>query len=148
MSIVAPGRAESILSADKTTMFRRAAARRQPEPRSGGFPLGTVAKFVSPGRVAPSSPGVLRFMRQAAARELMLDVTKPVQLADGEVVQVPAERVCYCLRRPVPDATEVEVWRDPRHEAAHYKRLFVCGSVWMCAVCAARISEVRRGRAE
>ena len=79
-------------------------------------------------------------MRQAAARELLLDVVKLVP----DVGYVPAERVCSCLRQPVPGAAGVEVWRDLRHQAAHYKQLFVCGSVWSCAVCQSKITEVRR----
>lgn len=98
-------------------------------------PLGNVARNVATSEIVRSglsaidaaAPGARRFMRQAAAREL-----------------VPAERVAVCLRRPVPGAPGVELWRDPKHQAAHYKQLQVCGSVWMCAVCAARISEVRR----
>jgi hypothetical protein len=94
--------------------------------------LGIVARSVSPGVPSPvaslpSAAGARRFMRQAAAREL-----------------VPSERVAVCLRRPVPGAPGVEVWRDLQHAVAHYKQLLVCGSVWMCAPCAARITEVRR----
>lgn len=97
--------------------------------------LGNVARFVATSQIAleglaaieDSAPGARRFMRQAAAREL-----------------VPGERVALCLRRPIPGAPGVELWRDPKHQAAHYKQLQVCGSVWMCAVCAARITEVRR----
>ena len=97
--------------------------------------LDTVARFVATpeivraglSAVEAAAPGARRFMRQAAAREL-----------------VPGERVAVCLRRPIPGAVGVELWRDPKHQAAHYKQLQVCGSVWMCAVCAARISEVRR----
>ena len=97
--------------------------------------LGNVARFVATSEILLSglaaidaaAPGVRRFMRQAAAREL-----------------VPGERVAICLRRPIPGAPGVELWRDPKHQAAHYKQLQVCGSVWMCSVCSARISEVRR----
>jgi hypothetical protein len=98
-------------------------------------PLGTIAKFVAKKKIAEAAlaavasadVGARRFMRQSVARDL-----------------VPDERVAICLRRPIPGAPGVELWRDPKHAAAHYKQLQVCGSVWMCAVCGARISEVRR----
>jgi hypothetical protein len=57
---------------------------------------------------------------------------------------MPTERVSVCLRRPIPGAAFVSVLYSPRQKAAHFGGLQVCGSVWMCAVCAARISEVRR----
>jgi hypothetical protein len=57
---------------------------------------------------------------------------------------MPNERVAVCLRRPIPGASFVSVLYSPAQQAAHYGGLQVCGSVWMCAVCAARISEVRR----
>ena len=106
-----------------------------PSEEAAPAALGTVARFVSTPQILRASlasvdaaaPGARRFMRQAAAREL-----------------VPEERVAVCLRRPIPGAPGVELWRDPKHQAAHYKQLQVCGSVWMCAVCAARISEIRR----
>jgi hypothetical protein len=54
---------------------------------------------------------------------------------------VPEERVGTCLRRVVP-GEGVGVWR--KKERAHYSGLMVCGSVWVCPVCAAKISETRR----
>jgi hypothetical protein len=66
-------------------------------------------------------------MVQSGARELM-----------------PDERVAVCLRRPIPGAAFVSVLYSPAQKAAHFGGLQVCGSVWMCPVCAARISEVRR----
>jgi hypothetical protein len=70
---------------------------------------------------------VRRFMLQSAARELL-----------------PRERVATCLR--IPRQTNVEVWRTEQAGGgtAHYGGLCVCGSVWQCPVCAAKISERRR----
>jgi hypothetical protein len=92
----------------------------------GAAPLGTIAKFDTP----PPSGGrgeaaVRRFMLQSAAREL-----------------VPGERVAKCLR--VPAGTGVDVFYAPAARAAHYGGLQTCGSIWMCPVCAAKISERRR----
>jgi hypothetical protein len=66
-------------------------------------------------------------MVQAGAREL-----------------VPDERVAVCLRRPIPGIAGVSVLYSPAQKAAHYGGLMVCGSVWACPVCAAKISERRR----
>ncbi len=93
--------------------------------------LGTIARFasvyISKGEPVALPARELRFMRQAGARDL-----------------VPDERVAVCLRRPVPGSASVSVLYSPRRKAAHYGGLIVCGSVWMCPVCAAKISERRR----
>lgn len=57
---------------------------------------------------------------------------------------VPSERVSICLRRLRPNISLVEVWGDRDKQTAHYRNLTLCGSVWMCPVCSANISEVRR----
>ncbi len=90
-------------------------------------PLGTVARFASGGRSRSLPARVRRFMVQAGAREL-----------------VPEERVASCLRRPIPGVAGVSVLYSPKQKAAHFGGLVVCGSVWMCPVCAAKISERRR----
>ncbi len=93
--------------------------------------LGINARFAS--GVGSRSPAVAlparirRFMVQSGGRDLM-----------------PDERVAVCLRRRIPGAAFVSVLYSPAQRAAHFGGLQVCGSVWMCAVCAARISEVRR----
>jgi hypothetical protein len=42
----------------------------------------------------------------------------------------------------------VQVLHSQEHQVAHYKSLMVCGSVWMCPLCAAKISERRRDELE
>lgn len=56
---------------------------------------------------------------------------------------LPEERVGTCLRRVVPGEA-VKVWKAREADRAHYSGLMVCGSVWHCPVCAAKISERRR----
>ena len=74
-----------------------------------------------------------RWSLQSAARALM-----------------PDERVAWCLRRPGFDPEtrrhypDVWVMYAEEMKRAHYKHLHVCGSVWMCPLCAAKISERRR----
>lgn len=66
-------------------------------------------------------------MLQASARELL-----------------PRERVADCLRKPLPTAQRIEIHKSPSQHSAHYRNLLVCGRVWHCPVCAAKISEERR----
>lgn len=60
---------------------------------------------------------------------------------------LPDWRVSWCLHRPshVPGKEQgVSVWLDPGEGKAHFRGLATCGSVWVCPVCASRISEGRR----
>jgi len=74
-----------------------------------------------------------RWALQSAARELM-----------------PRESVAFCLRGLGFDPETRKQYRDvwlmfaEQMKRAHYKHLFICGSVWMCPLCAAKISERRR----
>jgi hypothetical protein len=51
-------------------------------------------------------------------------------------------RVVGCARRRV--GTEVTVMHSPRLQKAHFAGLMVCGSVWTCPPCAAKVSERRK----
>ncbi len=55
---------------------------------------------------------------------------------------LPNERVAFCMRRV--QATTVDVLYSPTRQSAHYRGLMVCGSIWVCPLCAAKISERRR----
>jgi Replication protein. len=68
-----------------------------------------------------------RFDRQRTARNLL-----------------PGERVAHCLWAVAPTASNVEVYCNRKQRRAFFRNLFCCGSVWLCPVCAARISEARR----
>lgn len=73
---------------------------------------------------------IRRFAMQSAARELM-----------------PREGVARCMRagHPREDGTwGVDVLYAPMKAAAHFGGLQCCKSVWLCPVCAAKISERRR----
>lgn len=48
-----------------------------------------------------------------------------------------------CMRRPIPKES-VKVWKEKERPAAHYSGLQVCGSVWVCPICAAKVTERRR----
>ena len=94
-------------------------------------PLGINTKCASPNTVKAGdqddSPRVRRFALQSAARELL-----------------PDERVSWCLRRLNFDERVVEIWYASNPGRAHLKNVAVCGSVWTCPVCSAKISERRR----
>ena len=55
---------------------------------------------------------------------------------------LPKQRVSMCLRRI--NGTNVQVLKHRKTKKAFYNGLLVCGSVWHCPVCAAKISEKRR----
>ena len=55
---------------------------------------------------------------------------------------LPNERVKICLRNIV--SSYVEVRKHLITEKAFYSGLMICGSVWTCPVCAAKISERRK----
>ena len=57
---------------------------------------------------------------------------------------MPDFRVSSCLRARIDGAQYVLLVHDPDRLRAFYGNLITCGSVWVCPVCASRISEVRR----
>lgn len=57
---------------------------------------------------------------------------------------MPRERVSICLRNRRSKDIDIEVWRHETTRKAFYAGLQVCGSVWLCPVCAAKISERRK----
>lgn len=71
-----------------------------------------------------------------------------LQSAAREIVN--RERVSWCFRRVAFDWALMRPFKDVRLmfsqavKRAHYKNLMVCGSVWMCPICAAKITERRR----
>ncbi|UED78129.1 protein rep [Brevibacillus sp. DP1.3A] len=56
---------------------------------------------------------------------------------------IPKERVAKCFRRRLP-SQNAHVWKHLKTEKCFYGGLTVCGSLWTCPVCAAKISERRR----
>lgn len=94
----------------------------------GAAPLGIYTVLQSPADTEKASKTrVERYILQSAARELL-----------------PGERVGVCRRLLVPGKGAVEVWHNGAAGKAHYKNLVVCGALWVCPVCAAKISEHRR----
>lgn len=65
-------------------------------------------------------------------------------LQDHAVKLLPTERVRFCLRSRISTDECVAVRYNERTHKAHYANVQRCGSVWLCPVCAAQISEGRR----
>lgn len=62
---------------------------------------------------------------------------------------LPGERVSICLRNRIPNKAEqtyedIKIWQHNKTGKAFLSGLAVCGSVWTCPVCAAKISERRK----
>lgn len=92
-------------------------------PSCGGS-LGRVIKTAS--LVPDVDARTLRFERQKMARRLL-----------------PAEAVRRCFWSKI--GKYVEGWKSiDRGGLAHFRNVMTCGSVWMCPVCASKISERRK----
>lgn len=57
---------------------------------------------------------------------------------------LPHNRVGLCLRHQIERYGDVSLFKHRSTQKAFYGGLMVCGSVWVCPVCAAKISERRR----
>lgn len=57
---------------------------------------------------------------------------------------LPDQRVKVCFRHLTPGSHDVKILHNKKYKKAHYGNLMVCGSIWLCAVCASKISERRK----
>ena len=57
---------------------------------------------------------------------------------------LPKERVAGCMHHFMTGRGSVDILYSERVQKAHYGGLMVCGSVWVCPVCSAKITERRR----
>ena len=80
-------------------------------------------------KYCPVTTRLERFIIQSSARKA---------LAGSKVTRIKA---CFRLRQK---ASEISVRRSKEHNVCAYGGLQTCASVWVCAVCAAKISERRR----
>jgi len=112
-----------------------------------GESLGTTAKFVTPPPLdAIHSRRVHRFYLQSIARRVLISERSERVSGDvgGRTYSNPRYRVCECLRVTHNRKDAVAIDYSTRNKSAHYANLRVCGSLWQCPVCAAKISEARR----
>jgi len=75
----------------------------------------------------PTLDRFLRYQMQSVAKHLL-----------------PHNRVGLCLRHQIERYGDVSLFKHRSTQKAFYGGLMVCGSVWVCPVCAAKISERRR----
>lgn len=86
--------------------------------------LGSITEFAS----QPDKHGIAhRFYLQSLSRELL-----------------PNHRIKICWRHRLPTANTVQVVHLVTQRRGHIRGLMKCASVWVCPVCAARITEQRR----
>lgn len=102
--------------------------------REGGVPLsfpsatlGNTTSLQSAPETGLISRRITRYLLQAVIGEIL-----------------PGERISTCLRLIIPGKSHVKVLYSPGLKRAHYGNLIVCGSVWGCPVCSAKITERRR----
>lgn len=95
-------------------------------------PLGTIADFAShdvpPAGELSALATLSRYQLQSVSRRLLPDY----------------KRLGQCLRQPIPNTSHVLIKARGDLLQARYGNLIRCGSVWVCPVCAATISEYRR----
>lgn len=75
----------------------------------------------------PADARIERYANLATARDIL-----------------PKSRTAFCMHAVRQGATSVPIQFSKKAGRASYRNLQVCGSVWRCAVCAAKISEKRR----
>ncbi len=57
---------------------------------------------------------------------------------------LPDARVAFCMRRIIPGKKTADVLYSAKLQRAHYANLVICARVWICPICAAKITERRR----
>lgn len=111
-------------------------------------PLGNTTKYVSPSQRAAGQnyaappKGATEAERRAWSRNLKF-YRKGVA-ADLLPDDKAGRRVKACFTRPISREKRIEHWYAEDVQRGHIKNIQVCGSVWLCPVCAAKIAERRR----
>jgi len=94
--------------------------------------LGTTYEITVPSTGKPAETDALEPKRKIN-RFSIQSVSKTI---------MPEERVKNCMRLVKPDRKTVDILKSK--EKVFYSGLTVCGSIWICPICAAKISERRR----
>lgn len=94
---------------------------------------------------APSASPLLAFKDKIAYATTPAEqrIERYANLATARDI-LPGSRTAQCLHSVKQGANCVPVKYSKKSGRAHFKNLQICGSVWRCAVCAAKISEHRR----
>lgn len=131
----------------------RQRGRRAPAPAGGasanGAGLGNGTGNVSaeaaaqrrPARTKPDPPQAGQSQPAAPAARRARNLARKFALLDSAAELLPTYRVAWCGRRVLDG--QVRVLYHPEYAAASFGGVAVCGSVWTCPVCAARIALAR-----
>ena len=110
-----------------------------PEPPEPLPYLGNITRYVATASGCPKTALPVQY-NSAVISQSLLDRYRLQAYARD---LLPVERVAMCHRIPRP-GMDVSVLYAPAHHSSHYGGLMVCGSLWQCPVCAAKITERRR----
>jgi hypothetical protein len=83
---------------------------------------------------------IYRRLERFELQSLAAEILEPFKTKDKDG-NLQAPRVCKCLR--TPRQRYVEILKSVKHGRHYYGGLVLCGSVWDCLPCAAKISEFR-----
>lgn len=97
-----------------------------------------------PGGEEPASWAVLPYLVNTTKLPSPSYVLERYLLSEIAAELLPNTRCACCRKAIVPGKKGVAVIYSPKYTRASYGNLITCGSVWLCAVCAAKISELRR----
>jgi len=114
-----------------------------PERAFQGPPLGIYAKF----RSTPDSKGIFLDPETGEIQDLPDPVNARLErfaLQSASRRILPEFRVKNCLRVPQKHRKAVDVMHSTERASAIFSGLQTCGGVWVCPVCAAKVSERRR----
>ncbi|EPB6821273.1 hypothetical protein ACRRK1_006125 [Pseudomonas aeruginosa] len=90
------------------------------------------------------APGVPVKVSKVLATEIGLPVVRSKLYGiEGSVNKSPKFRVVGCYRRKVPGKS-AELWQHRESGAVNWHQVAVCGSVWTCPLCSAKINRARR----
>lgn len=101
-------------------------------------PLGTITKTQSAIDLDALSKGTFDYSYSASR---LADYT--LQDQSGKILQKKF-RVQICLKRKINKSEKIKVCWNELEQKAHYGNVIRCGSVWVCPVCAKKITEKRR----
>lgn len=81
-------------------------------------------------------------VNESTGEIIEFDPTQKWQLRQVARLALPGHRIQVCMNHIRPDKREVEI-RGGEGRRPYYANLMVCGSVWACPICAAKIQSVR-----